>query len=117
VACGECEEACDHEKIDQGECMEVLWLTNDDALVECQVGELAVEVQVDIHWNDDLRFSGFYEFTAQRVLDGEPREPGTCPNGANHKVGSHAAKRADGERWYDLDEFCSRCGASLKGTE
>ena len=50
----------DHELKDCGECQYVLWLDNDDAMVECQKGGtfLAWEGPVKIEWGHD-----HYEFT------------------------------------------------------
>lgn len=64
-ACGECEDSCLHERIDQGECMEILWLENDDALLECQVGAFAAwEGPVDIRWDGK---NEYYEFEPSPV--------------------------------------------------
>jgi hypothetical protein len=67
MACGirECEGNCDHNAlIDQGECMQVLWLENDDALDECQAGGdfVAWEGPVQVAWNNK-NASEYYEFT------------------------------------------------------
>ena len=67
MACGilHCEGNCKHDAlVDQGECMEILWLENDDALDECQAGGdfVAWEGPVNIAWNTK-NASEYYEFT------------------------------------------------------
>src|ERR1035438_933208 len=97
MACGilHCEGNCKHDAlVDQGECMEILWLENDDALDECQAGGdfVAWEGPVSIAWNNK-NASEYYEFTP--LAPGVPEPPNdaesecACQDMSQAFIGNH----------------------------
>lgn len=68
-ACPTCDDWCDHDRVDIGECNALLWLENDDAMPECQIGKLrAWEGDVELKWNYDHEC---YEFVPLPALPDE----------------------------------------------
>ena len=69
---------------------------------------------LEMYRNDRTR-TGFI-WRALGILSASSELEAGCPNGTNHKIANHAITGA-GEtvRRYEIDEFCSRCGARMRG--